>query len=274
MTFSFNIGGLTPQDAQTGSSGTTVVEGFSPANTAGLCLYLDGEINSRAGVHDETLSGMQNLVYTPYTGFTTNTGCREVLNGTPTFTDKSCKLGGTMFVPCYSQTALTFEFVGSFDTNNFDNVINQQVFTNSVYVGGYQIFATAEGLNYQLFNESNTNVKNIVYSISFEANKTYHFAVTDDFTKTGVTKFYVNGEEVDTVVNKDATGGVCTKITNIGIMGVHNSTGVQSVYPVTENGAGCFYGEYTNVNAFRLWNRALSAEEIKTNYNNDKRRFG
>ena len=274
MTFNFNVKGLTPQDVNTGGGGETFTGGILPKNIAGLVMCLDGEINSRSGVHDESIKGMQNLVYTPFVENTSTEGVLEKLSGTPTFTDKSCKLGGTMFVPCYQQTALTFEFVGSFDTNVFNNIIGQQLFTNSVYKGGYQIFATADALHYQVFNSSNTNVKHIHYTIPLEANKTYHFSITDNFATVGSTKFYINGEEVSTVINKDETGGTCTTwATNIGIMGVHNTT-PQSVYPVTSNGAGCFYGEYTNINTLRIWSRALSAEEIKQNYFQDKKRFG
>ena len=276
MTFSFNVKGLTPQDANisTGGGGETPTGGIFPKNIAGLVMCLDGEINSRNGVHDESINGMQNLVYTPFVENTSTKGVLEKLSGTPTFTDKSCKLGGTMFVPCYKQTALTFEFVGSFATNVFDNIIQQQLFINSVYKGGYQIFATSTGLNYQVFNASNTIRKNIVYSIVWEPNKIYHIAITDNFATIGSTKFYMNGEEVSTIINQDETDGTCTTLaTNIGIMGVNNTT-PQSVYPVTSNGAGCFYGEYTNINAYRMWSRALTAEEIKQNYLQDKKRFG
>ena len=276
MTFSFNVKGLTPQDANisTGGGGETPTGGVLPKNIAGLVMCLDGEINSRSGIHDESINGMQNLVYTPFVGNTSTKGVLEELSGTPTFTDKSCKLGGTMFVPCYQQTALTFEFVGSFDTNVFDNIISQQLFTNSIYVGGYQIFVTTDGLHYQLFDYNNTNKKHFHCAIPLEANKIYHFSITDDFTTTGSTKFYINGEEVSTLVNKDETDGTCTTMaTNIGIMGVH-STVAKSVYPVDSNGEGCFYGEYTNINAYRLWSRALNSDEIKQNYLQDKKRFG
>ena len=276
MTFSFNVKGLTPQDANisTGGGGETPTGGVLPKNIAGLVMCLDGEINSRSGIHDESINGMQNLVYTPFVGNTSTKGVLEELSGTPTFTDKSCKLGGTMFVPCYQQTALTFEFVGSFDTNVFDNIISQQLFTNSIYVGGYQIFATSTGLNYQVFNAYNNMRKDIVYLISWEPNKTYHIAITDNFATTGATKFYINGEEVTTIINQDKTDGTCTTMaTNIGVMGVH-STVAKSVYPVDSNGEGCFYGEYTNINAYRLWSRALNSDEIKQNYLQDKKRFG
>lgn len=68
-------------------------------------------------------------------------------------------------------------------------------------------------------------------------------------------------------------GSTATNIRNMGIMGV-NSTSTTSIYPVEKNTQGAFYGEYTNINTLRLWNRALSAEEIKQNYENDKKRFG
>lgn len=240
----------------------------------GLCVWLDAEINSREGVHNESVNGMQNLMYAQYSGYENTSSCREVISGTPTFTNKACKLGGTMFVPSYKQYELTFEFVGNFDSNVFNNIISQQLFTNSVYKGGYQIMVTSDALHYQLFNSSNGQVKNFSYPINIEANKTYHFAITDNFTTTGVTKFYLDGVEVTPTKHNDKTGGVCTSVgTCIGIMGVHSTT-ARSVYPATTNGEGRFYGEYTNINTLRIWNRALNEEEIKENYNKDKKRFG
>lgn len=240
----------------------------------GLCVWLDGEKNSRDFVHDVTKNGCENLGYTPFTGKTTTVSCKEVLNGTPTFEDKSCKLGGTMFVPSYEQTKLTFEFVGSFTSEQFDNILKEQIFTNSVYKGGYQIFITDNGLlNYQLFNSSNGMVKNITCEIPIKANEVIHIAITDEFGVSGSTKMYINGKEVETIIHQDGTTGVCTSTgTNIGIMGVH-STSAKSVFPVASNGEGCFYGEYTNINSFRIWNRALTPDEIKLNYSIDNTRF-
>jgi hypothetical protein len=244
------------------------------SSVGGLCVWLDGELNSRSGMRDENVNGMENLSYEPLLTKSTVSGCREVLSGTPTFGEKSCKLGGTMFVPCYEQDKMSFEFVGDFTTNNFNNIISQQLFTNSIYKGGYQVFLTNVALHYQLFNASNQIVKQYSLGIQVEPGKKYHLAVTDDFTATGVTKFYVDGSEVTPEVVKDQTGGCCTQtVTNIGIMGVQ-SPSCTSVYPVANNGEGCFYGEYTNINSFRLWNRVLTPEEIKKNYSIDKRRFG
>ena len=278
MTFNFNVGGLTPQDALPGGGGgsTTVIEGLCAKNTAGLCVWLDAEINSRAGVHDETVNGMQNLVYTPYVKKTETVGCLEKLNGTPTFTGKACKLGGTMFVPSYEQTALTFEFVGSFESNVFDNVISKQLIINNIISGGFQTMFTSNAYHYQVYNASSARTKQLQYALNIEPGKVYHIAVTDVLGKTGTTKLYIDGEFVETTLLTDSDGGVCptaTDIRNMGIMGV-NSTSTTSIYPVEKNTQGAFYGEYTNINTLRLWNRALSAEEIKQNYNNDKRRFG
>ena len=103
MTFSFNVKGLTPQDANisTGGGGETPTGGIFPKNIAGLVMCLDGEINSRNGVHDESINGMQNLVYSPVFGHNLK-GYKEVLNGIPAFTDNSMVLGGTAFYPDYA----------------------------------------------------------------------------------------------------------------------------------------------------------------------------
>lgn len=248
---------------------------ISPKNIGGLCVWLDAEINSRKGVHDESVKGMQNLVYTPYVKKTTTVGCLEKINGTATFTDKTCKLGGTMFVPTYHQTDLTFEFMGHFDSNVFNNVITQQLLLNNITGGGYQIMFTPTALHYQVYNSSSTRVKKLQYSNDIEVGKIYHIAITDVLGSTGKTKLYIDGEQVDITLEADSTGGTCPTgtIRNMGIMGV-NSTSTSSVFPVSSNGQGAFYGEYTHINTLRLWTRVLSPEEIKENYIRDKKRFG
>ena len=252
----------------------SINDSISPQNIGGLCVWLDAEINTRKGVHDESVNGMENLVYTPYVKKTATVGCLEKLNGTPTFGEKSCKLGGTMFVPSYHQTALTFEFMGSFDSNVFDNVITQQLLLNNITGGGYQIMFTPTAFHYQVYNSSSTRVKKLQYFTDIEVGKTYHIAITDVLGSTGTTKLYIDGEQVDITLETDSTGGTCPTGTlrNMGIMGV-NSTSTSSVFPVSSNGQGAFYGEYTNINTMRLWTRVLSADEIKANYNRDKKRF-
>lgn len=255
-------------DASSGDS-------ITPKNIGGLCVWLDAEINSRSGVHDESVNGMQNLVYTPYVKKTATVGCLEKLNGTPTFGEKSCKLGGTTFVPCYHQTDVTFEFMGSFDSNVFNNVINQQLLLNNITGGGFQIMFTPTALHYQVYNASSARTKQLLYALNIEPGKVYHIAVTDVLGKAGTTKLYIDGEFVETTLITDSDGGVCPNgtIRNMGIMGV-NSTSTTSVFPVSSNGQGAFYGEYTHINTLRLWSRVLSADEIKQNYIADKRRFG
>jgi hypothetical protein len=217
---------------------------------------------------------MQNLVYTPLVKKTTTVGCLEKLNGTATFGDKSCKLGGTMFVPTYHQTEVTFEFMGNFDSNVFDNAIKQQLLLNNITGGGFQIMFTSTGLHYQVYNSSSTNVKKLAYDLPVEVGKTYHIAITDVLGSAGSTKLYIDGQQVEITLEKDTTGGTCPTGTlrNMGIMGV-NSTSTTSVFPVSTNGQGAFYGEYTNINTLRMWSRVLSPAEIKANYEADYARF-
>lgn len=275
MTFNFNVGGITPQDVNTGTGGEeTTTGGILPKNIAGLVMCLDGEINSRNGVHDESINGMQNLVYAPIVSKASTTGCLEKLNGTATFSDKGIKLGGTCFYPLYQQVALTFEFTGSFDTYPFNNYGNCQRFIQTVYNGGYQIHLNNNDLVYESYNSSGTRIKYITFPMIYELGKPIHFTITDVLNVSGSTKFYINGEEVQPVFNADGTTSVCaTSSTNMGIMGIH-SRSAKSVYPFTYHQEGSFEGEYTYINAIRLWNRVLSPEEIKQNYLQDKKRFG
>ena len=244
-----------------------------PKNIAGLVMCLDGEINSRAGVHDESINGMQNLVYAPFVEKTSTTGVLEKLNGTPTFTEKSCILGGTMFVPTYDLDKLTFEFCGSFTTNNFDNPAHYQLLMNNVYAGGLQVCVFADSFLYQSFDSNQQSAKYFGSTINIVPDTIYHFAVTDVFNKSDSTKLYIDGNEVEPIIGGDKTTAAKPyRATNTGICGVHSTgTASASPSPIRE---GSFFGQYTSIRTMRLWNRILTPDEIKQNYLQDKKRFG
>ena len=278
MTFSFNVKGLTPQDANTGTGGggETPAGGVLPKNIAGLVMCLDGEINSRSGVHDESINGMQNLLYAPYANKSSTTGCLEVLNGTPTFTDKGCKLGGTCFYPSYSHNNWSFEMcleLGAARLSNGNHWIIQNVGKISSY-GGFQIFINdnAKAVYFQATSTSGAAAKNI--KIPLTSNKVY-FAVTSILNTANSTKMYLNGEEVQLTSPADGIAAALNAEMNVSLGG-QNSTSTSSTTPTNSNETpeGAFYCINDIFYSVRQWNRILSAEEIKQNYLQDKKRFG
>lgn len=288
MTFSFNVKGLTPQDAQTGTGGgeETPTGGVLPKNIAGLVMCLDGEINSRNGVHDESINGMQNLVYSPLIGYTTETGTREVLNGTPTFADKGCTFGGTCFYPDYNDNEMTVEFCVEM-TRNMEGFPTFQFFpVHRVYYGGWQIWigdpdtmgdtSHNSAVTFQAFNSESVQTKHKVAKFAQTYGEKIYYTVTTKLNEANSTKIYMNGELVTNLTyDEDGIATAGNTKTNVGFGGLC-STGTSSTTPTSSDmyKAGAFYGPYLKWYMFRKWSRQLTPEEIKQNYLQDKKRFG
>lgn len=288
MTFSFNVKGLTPQDAQTGTGGggETQTGGVLPKNIAGLVMCLDGEINSRNGAHDESVKGMQNLVYSPLIGYTTETGTREVLNGTPAFTDKGCTLGGTCFYPDYNNNEMTVEFCVEITRSAESLPLNLHFIASRTYQGGWQIwigdpdktdepFANST-VKFQAFTSDMTQTKNTSAKFSQTYGEKIYYTVTTKLNEANSTKIYMNGELVTNLdLYEDGIATVGNSKVNVGIGGYCN-TSTESITPTSSNpfNLGSFYGNYLKWYMFRKWSRQLTPEEIKQNYLQDKKRFG
>lgn len=290
MTFSFNVKGLTPQDAQTGtgSGGETPTGGVFPKNIAGLVMCLDGEINSRAGVHDESVNGMQNLVYSPVFGHDLK-GYKEVFNGTPTFTDNSMVLGGTAFYPDYNNNEMTIEFCVE-QTQSLENMPLQQQFIIHGFKGneGYQIWLSDNSflndvslknvVTFQACNSSGVQSKDISAKFTQTYGEKIYYAMTTKFSDANSTKVYMNGVLVTELVNNSdgvSLAGTDSGTINVGLGGLC-SLNTSSSTPTSSNKfpEGAFYAPYLKWYLFRKWSRRLTPDEIKQNYIQDKKRFG
>lgn len=254
----------------------TPTGGIFPKNIAGLVMCLDGEINSRNGVHDESINGMQNLVYAPYAGKSSTTGCLEVLNGTPTFTDKGCKLGGTCFYPSYSHNNLSFEVcleLGDAIVSVGAHWILQNLGRMSSF-GGFQILMNSLLREAYLTatDTSGTTTKNI--AIPLTSNKVY-FAVTSVLNTANSTKMYLNGEEVQPTSYTDGIASALSEVTNVSLGGINStSTSSSTVTDSNRFPNGGFYCPNDIFYSVRQWDRILTPDEIKQNYLQDKKRFG
>ena len=288
MTFSFNVKGLTPQDVNTGGGGgETPTGGVFPKNIAGLVMFLDGEINSRDGAHNESVNGMQNLVYSPVFGHN-SLGYKEVLNGTPTFDSKGCILGGTCFYPDYANDEMTIEFC-VVQTQSLENQPLHQQFIIHGFKGneGYQIWLSDNSFDdvslknvvtFQACNSSGPQSKDISAKFTQTYGEKIYYAMTTKFSDANSTKVYMNGVLVTELVNNYdgvSLAGTNSGVINVGLGGLCSANTTSST-PTSSNKfpAGAFYAPYLKWYSFRKWSRRLTPDEIKQNYLQDKKRFG
>ena len=246
-------------------------------HSAGLVMWLDAEINSRAGVRDTSINGMQNLVYTPFAGKSNTTGFLEKLNGTATFSDKGVKLGGTCFYPTYQLDDLTVEFCLDLDTYDFDT----QFLLSRNYVSGFNVWLSggscAHDVKYSVCLQGFNNSK-ITKQISAEyiKDKKLYFAITTKLNASNSSKLYMNGSLIPEVyIASDGVVPSSSTAINTGVCGTC-STKTTSVIRKsdTDYSLGAYFGEHLNINTLRLWSRQLSEKEILDNYKRDFERFG
>lgn len=279
MAFNFNVKGLTPQDAQnTGSSsgggGSSSPASVTPQNLGGLCLYLDAEINSRKGVRDESVNGMQNLVYTAFKQ-SKGLGCLEQLNGKATFKDKAITLGGTCYYPNYDLDELTIEVVFQVNDNEATNATS--VLLDTAWGGGFQItyYEVDNRVGFAAYDTSGNNAKRAIGFSDFKSQKRY-VTVTTKLSEANSTSIYIDGVKLDSsAVTLDGTTGTMSTGYNMGIGGIKNSSTSSVAYNSSSpNGHGVFRCPNIDFSLLRMWSRKLSDSEVVANYNNDKRRFG
>ena len=251
-----------------------------PTDVAGLCLCLDSEINSRQGIHDESINGMQNLVYAPIVGNANTTGCLEKFNGAATFSDKGIKLGGTCFYPAYGVDDLTIEFCMQFGQVSDANG-QHWVFCNGNHGvdGRTCIIVDSQVIGFYGL-KSGANTKTI--RVNYDFKQKVHYAVSTKLTSENSTRVYINGVECDPKLNaepglySDLATPVLSAYNHNTALGGLASTGTSSVAYSSSNPykLGTFWCPNDIFHSFRLWSRQLSPEEIQANYQADKRRFG
>lgn len=250
-------------------SGDTTSSEFSPVGISGLCLWLDAEINSRKGIHDASVNGMQNLVFTPSVG--NPNGFLEKLNGTPTFKDKAITLGGTCFYPNYNFDELTIELVFQENSNNVPHSTTRLI--SAYYNTGFQIWLSKAGTIYfQAFNSGNVCTKNVSFTSDFKTQKRY-ITITTKLSESNSTNIYLDGEKLDLTFD-DNIAILMPDGYNMGIGGVRSTNTTSTEFSSSNTLAnGSFASGNIDFSLVRMWSRKLSANEIKQNYISDKKRF-
>lgn len=279
MTFNFNVKGLTPQDVNTGG-GETPTGGIFPKNIAGLDYLLDGEYNLVTGP-DHTILNAYNLVKPSYT--TTAVGTCDVSNGAASFTDKSFVPAGTFFTPNYRSDYFTWDFVIKFSEAplSFNKYCSLVHVNSGASYGGYSINIDADdssrGLVFMASTETATNANVVAAPQFWESDIICYFTVTSNVL-TGETKLYKNGEETQNYsTDTHLPYKLSTSNVNTGLFGIQSEQTNSTNTPTSESQMwvnGAFLFPNINVYTIRHWNRILSAEEIKQNYLQDKKRFG
>lgn len=244
--------------------------GSTPNSMAGLCLWLDANINSRKGIKDTAVNGMQNLVFTPFVS--NPNGCLEALNGTPTFKDKAITLGGTCFYPNYNFDELTIELYIQENTNTVPHSTTRLI--SAYYNTGFQVWLSKAGTFYfQAFATGNTCTKNFSFTNDFKSKK-QHVVITTKMSGANTTGIYLNGEKLALSFD-DGTANLMPNGYNMGIGGVR-STGTASTAFNSSNtlANGSFASGNIDFSLVRMWSRKLTDEEIQANYQEAKTRFG
>lgn len=247
-------------------------------NTAGLVMWLDGEINSRAGVRDTSINGMQNLVHSPIAGKSNTNGFYEKFNGTATFNEKGCKLGGTCHYPSYHiADDITVEFV--IDLGQYALEANKvhMILDHRYSASGFQVVVREEPeLNrcHVVFDCGNGSTPQTKLLRAFTPNTKIYCAMTSKLSVANSTKIYLDGKIAETI-GTDEVAKPKDTIRALALGGMSSSS-MNTSTPTTSNqwGMGAFYTPNDYFHTVRLWNRQLSEKEVLDNYKRDLERFG
>ena len=236
----------------------------SPLNTCGLCMWYDGDCNTRAGL-DRSKKYMENLVWNkPYSNHAGNFEAVSSSSSNNTWNDNFLQFKGTYsgLLPDICQLqAWTLEVViktissvtwGSNSFNFYQTLNNNQGIAFFINPGG-QIavgYGTGSAISYITSSAS-----------SDYANKAYYCYVT------------VNGSNISLKVpglsvNQNKTNyAPVTEDLNVGMFCSSSNSSFTPGTPFSNNDKGATLG------MMRGWSRVLTDSEITRNYNDAKSRF-
>ena len=218
----------------------------NPYVTDGMVAMWDGEWNAGGGVHDLSATKWKELI--------SGTDCEAV--GTPTWGDKFFR----------STSHNNSAYFNSFcpDTTNapghtVEIVSKKRTNLRGVIWGSYSITG-ANGVNFE-------------YHSDYSYFRSYYFGSPDirsDFHTfpIGVTKYFAACRDGDEYSIKDGEG---RKLASINTNARNFKQSVMRIGTDSRTNYMCFDGD---IFCIRVYNRALTADEIAANYAIDKARFG
>jgi hypothetical protein len=242
------------------AGGGTTEGGLTLQDARGLCFWIDGQCNTRAGKNHD-IKYMENLMWNePYTK--TITGNTESIGGDSEWDGDYLKLTNYAFYPQMPDTKVTAETLFFYDEDR-DSVTNgTYVICNRLSSAGWAIQGGAETAGRALLL---TGTDEQYWLPAREFGAINYLVVTID-TEKGVANMRVlnTGEEVLNIPTADFQTGTSF---NMGL-GIAAKAGTGATSSTKNRWCGI------NIGMARVWNRILTEEEIQRNYQEVKARFG
>jgi len=230
----------------------------NPLNTAGLCLWLDGDCNTRNGL-DRTKKYMENLVWNePYSQSAGNVEITEYYNNNA-WVDTNllhCVDGYALYpqIHCTDSNELTIELVAKItETPTGSNQTLAGFGTSSK--GGVVVGVSTDNKVYFYFQKAGGGGTNLNVGSVTQGDTYYHYF-----------RAYSNGTDCGAGLTLTNTSDTRPKTHD----SAYNSA--LSAYATASN-TSTFTGGGFAVGMIRVWSRALTDSEITRNYNDAKLRF-
>lgn len=228
---------------------------FLPAKMAGLCFWLDGQCNTRAG-NDHTKTYLENLCWNNTQSnvdgnleYFTNTN-QNVWDG------DYLKLGTFAYYPYVYNTDLTIEAVIKLDSNSEGST---QCIVGNAYASGFMLTTVADAHKVRLQARLASEYKELMTKEGLEIDNVYY-----------IVAIIKSNDKISLRINDNTAlttdfAGVLVPKTGIN-MGVATSAN-------TSTNMNLKLWEGLNLGMLRIWNRALTDSEIQQNYQEAKTRF-
>jgi len=245
-----------------GGSGGEEAEqkGLPLENIKGLCFWIDGQCNTRAGL-DHSKAYMENLVWNvPYTK--TSTGNPEVFGTGNVWNGDYLKLNNYAFYPQVASEQTTVEILFYYDSDR-DTVTNgTYLLCNRLSSAGWAIQGGNGTANRALLL---TGSAEDYYLPAREYGALNYLVVTVDTTQNKASMRILNtGEEMLDIPLSDQ------KVKASFNMGLGIAAGATTNSTSSTKDRWCG----VNIGMARVWTRLLTDEEIQINYQEVKARFG
>ena len=245
-----------------GGSGGEEAEqkGLPLENIKGLCFWIDGQCNTRAGL-DHSKGYMENLVWNvPYAK--TSTGNPEAFGTGSVWNGDYLKLNNFAFYPQVASSQITVEILFYYDSDR-DTVTNgTYLLCNRLSSAGWALQGGSETDNRVLCL---TGSDEQYYLPAREYGAINYLVATFNTTEGKASMRVLNtGEEMLDIPMTDLT---VKSSFNMG-MGIAAGTSISSTSSTKNRWCG------VNIGMARIWTRLLTEEEIQTNYEEVKARFG
>ena len=215
---------------------------------SGLILHLDGLDNTKNGHNNSTnvwgdLSGNNN---------------NGTIKGASWLNDGLYFDGVDDWVPIKELNYPEFTAEVTFSTNKITTGIDSKIICNHDQ-GGFDICILSNSSNISSNPYISGQYRQLISELEIELNKKYNVTITTDGTESNL---YMNGELVSNI----SIGG--------GVIGypINNTVLALGVNPTGSSAEASFFNGA--IYSVRMYNRALTEQEVKNNYEVDRLRFG